>query len=224
MKCLRGWLLAMALASFAGASHAQIQQSAEAAAFTAIRSSLVQIRIDTEGVTPQVCSAFAVDAAPNIVVSANCVAETSSRSTALLPSGQTTEATYLGLDEQTGLVAFRIAESVPPVRWANMAPQIAESVVVVGFAYELGPLVSNGIVAGHNLRINRYPVGVMFLDVPVFSGMAGAPVANTAGEVIGVICGVYGTRTETNRGYGVAIQAADAQRIVQTILEQADNR
>lgn len=224
MRYLRGWLFAITIFCFAGASNAQAQQSVEASAFDAIRPSLVQIRIDTEGVSPQVCSAFAVDLAPNVVVSANCVAEASSRSIALLASGRTVEATYLGLDEQTGLVAFRIAENIAPVRWANADPQVAEHIVVAGYAYELGPLVSNGIVAGQNLRINRYPVGVMFLDVPIFSGTAGAPVASTAGEVIGIICGVYGTRTETNRGYGVAIHAADARRIVQSILERGGGR
>jgi S1-C subfamily serine protease len=188
------------------------------AVFTRVRASVAKIRIDTEGDKPQICSSFAVDAAPNILITRSCKASASSKMTVSLPSGDNSPAEFWGDDAGAGISIFHISTKISPVRWADAPAKAGEPIAFVGYVWDIGPIITTGTVASEIVRLDGYPAGAIFIDAAVFRGGAGAPVVNLNGDVVGMIGMTYEPKDAT-RGLGVAMPAADVRRIVQKILD-----
>lgn len=197
--------------------------------FARASPSLVQIHVDAftpsngdqrASTSPQICSGFVIDAAAGVVVTATCDASKGEHVQAQVGSGQTSAATFVGRDDTSGVAVYRIAsDHLTALPWANVAPRTGQQIALLGYAYGLGPLVSTGLISGQNIRVGEYPLRVMFVDTLMSRGMAGAPVTNLSGEVVGMVCAMYGTTTVAGRTYGAVLPADDVRRIVASILE-----
>lgn len=213
-----------------GAARAQDLASRGAAdLYDRISPSVVQIHVAGftanpgdrrhESRAPQFCSAFIIDAAAGLVVTATCDASHGDGVEVTFARGPAREATFVGKDEATGIALYRIpTEGVAALEWADTRSRTGEPIITIGYGYGLGPLVSTGLIAGQDLQVDAYPLSVMFVDVITPRGMAGAPVVNLSGEVVGMICAVYGSATGTNRAYGAVVPTADIRRVVASIL------
>jgi serine protease Do len=203
-------------------------------AFLQVSPSVVEVRINatqsgdeidvyrddpSEGreTRPQICSGFPIDA--EIVVTADCDPVPGAEIDVRIASGARVDATFVGRDEVSGLRVYRVASGhLVPLHWARVEPRTGEWTAVVGYAFGLGPIISTGVVSSDDLRLARYPFGVMFIDVAAEKGMQGAAVTNLSGEVVGVVSGRYASQTGGSRGYAVAIPAAEVRRIVEAIV------
>ena len=92
---------------------------------------------------------------------------------------------------------------------------LGDEVIAVGFPFGMGPSVSSGVVSGLNrdFEPDDGPMlhGLIQFDAAVNPGNSGGPLANMAGEVLGVVTAIFnphGDRTFIGIGFAVTMESA----------------
>ena len=92
---------------------------------------------------------------------------------------------------------------------------LGDEVIAVGFPFGMGPSVSSGVVSGLNrdFEPDDGPMlhGLIQFDAAVNPGNSGGPLANMAGEILGVVTAVFnphGDRTFIGIGFAVTMESA----------------
>ena len=116
----------------------------------------------------------------------------------------------LQLDDATGVV---------PATTATAAPAVGDPVVAIGnaLALEGGPTVTQGIVSALDRSIDTeqgHLDGLLQTDAAISSGNSGGPLANAAGEVVGINTAVAAQqRAQQASNIGFVIPIAQALEI-----------
>lgn len=134
------------------------------------------------------------------------------------PDGRALKATLAGRDPGTDLAVLTVADELATAATTGDAAslRVGSLALVVGRSGEGAPAASLALVAatggawrtwrgGHVDRFVR-------LDVALYPGFSGAPVADASGRVVGV------ATAGLSRGFGVAIPASTVDRVVDEIL------
>jgi len=139
------------------------------------------------------------DRAGHIVTSRHVVAEANS-ATVTLFDGSTHTARLVGVDEASDLVVMRIdcaPERLAPLRIGRSSELfVGQRIHAIGFPYQLGHTLSNGIVSGLGRTI-RTPggltlTGVIQTDADLHPGSSGGPLLDRSARVIGLSIAVHG--------------------------------
>ena len=92
---------------------------------------------------------------------------------------------------------------------------LGDEVIAVGFPFGLGPSVTSGVVSGldRDFEPDDGPAlhGLIQFDAAVNPGNSGGPLANMAGEVLGVVTAIFnphGDRTFIGIGFAVTMESA----------------
>lgn len=125
------------------------------------------------------------------------------------------EERYLGTIPYASAVSEAIDIAILPgitglpasLRFAQTAPQVGESVIVIGAPLGLSHTVSTGIVSA--VRTIR---GTTYLQItaPISPGSSGGPVLNSQGEVVGVTVSTI----EEGQSLNFAVIASNVERLV----------
>ena len=152
-----------------------------------------------------------------------------------LPDGPTfKDAKLIGSDPQTDLAVIQISgDNVPVAELGDSNQlQVGDWVVAIGNALGLpgGPTVTQGVVSaldrtaqepGDGFRSSGpYLFGVIQTDAPINPGNSGGPLANLAGQVIGINTLVAGQAEPgvQAQGIGFAISMATAKPIADQLV------
>jgi serine protease Do len=107
------------------------------------------------------------------------------------PSGRVFAATWVGLDDETGVSLLKTSErAAPPVPLRQDIPPVGSPVLVIGNPYGLTLSAKLGNISGlgRQVRLGKRSVrGLMQLCVPIHLGDSGAPVCDCAGRMVGLV-------------------------------------
>jgi putative serine protease PepD len=117
------------------------------------------------------------------------------------------------------------ASGVKPATFASASPAVGDPVVAIGnaLALEGGPTVTQGIVSALGRSIDTeegHLDGLIQTDAAISSGNSGGPLANAAGQVVGMNTAVAasgGTTQASNIGFVIPI--AHALDIAQQLID-----
>lgn len=157
-----------------------------------------------------------LDAAGHVLTNAHVVAGAETvtvnvngeeRSAEVLGGSLTDDIAVLQLDDATGVV---------PATTATDAIAVGDPVVAIGnaLALEGGPTVTQGIVSARGRSIDTssgHLDGLLQTDAAISSGNSGGPLANAAGEVVGIntaVASSSGDRQASNIGFVIPIDQA----------------
>jgi S1-C subfamily serine protease len=129
------------------------------------------------------------------------------RSAEVLGGSLADDIAVLQLDDPTGVV---------PATTASAAPAVGDPVVAIGnaLALEGGPTVTQGIVSALGRSIDTeqgHLDGLLQTDAAISSGNSGGPLANAAGEVVGINTAVASSSSmqqASNIGFVIPIDQA----------------
>jgi S1-C subfamily serine protease len=152
-----------------------------------------------------------------------------------LPDGRTfKDAKLIGADPQTDLAVLQISgDNLPVAQLGNSnGLQVGDWVVAIGNALALpgGPTVTTGVVSALNRTVQEPPASgqrsgpflfdAVQTDAPINPGNSGGPLANLAGQVIGINTLVAGQAEPgvQAQGIGFAISMATAKPIADQLV------
>jgi len=135
------------------------------------------------------------------------------------------KATLIGVDPSTDLALLKIeADNLPSLPFGNSDEvQIGEWAIAVGNPFNLTSTVTAGIVSakGRNINIvnNKFPIeSFIQTDAAINPGNSGGALVNLKGELIGINTAIA-SKTGSYSGYGFAIPANIANKIVKDLIE-----
>ena len=157
-----------------------------------------------------------LDDAGHILTNAHVVA--GAESVTVHVNGEDRSAEVLGgsLADDIAVLQLDDATGVVPATTATSQPAVGDPVVAIGnaLALEGGPTVTQGIVSALDRSIDTeqgHLDGLLQTDAAISSGNSGGPLANAAGEVVGVNTAVAGSSQGTqasNIGFVIPIAQA----------------
>lgn len=153
---------------------------------------IVQSRRQSISRTVQ-ASGFLLDDKGHIVTTSS-ILESAEKVEVSLPDGRTAEGAVLGKDRLTRVGVIRVdLPDLQPPRLARRPANVGEIVICIGNQAGLASSPSFGMVACGQRNITRLmPVGrVIQISAPLSAGMAGSPVIDSAGNVLGMLCATY---------------------------------
>ncbi len=133
-------------------------------------------------------------------------------------------ARIVGRDVATDLAVLQIDASglTPAVLGDSASVPIGDTVVAIGDALDLpgGPTVTRGVVSAQNRLIEETDCGVTIpgaiqTDAAINPGNSGGPLADTAGQIIGITTAAITGGVE---GVGFAISSNTAKPIIQELI------
>lgn len=136
-------------------------------------------RVNDDGILTNVCTAFSINKAKGLWVTAGHCAEGGGL------VGRTTVAEFVFVNEVTDIAVFK-ANSAPALKVADKAPRFGDEVFIVGYPYgALDPIVFYGRVSSPLARLNPNMTVTLFnmLGLP---GDSGSPVINKDGDVVAI--------------------------------------
>lgn len=135
------------------------------------------------------------------------------------------QATLIGVDPSTDLALLKIeANALPFLNFANSDKvDIGQWVLAVGNPFNLTSTVTAGIVSakGRNINIvnNKFPIeSFIQTDAAINPGNSGGALVNLNGDLIGINTAIA-SKTGSYAGYGFAIPANIANKIVKDLIE-----
>ena len=165
-------------------------------------------------------SGFIVSADGYIVTNNHVIADADSVQV-LLENGDELEAEVLGTDPRTDLAVLKVDHDgeLPYVEFGDSdASRVGEWVLAIGNPFGFGGSATAGIISARSRNLNSGPYDdYLQIDAPINSGNSGGPVFNGAGQVIGVNTAIV-SPNGGNIGIGLAIPAAQAQPIVESLM------
>jgi S1-C subfamily serine protease len=149
-------------------------------------------------------------------------------------AGKTVQATIVGSDSMIGIALLRadLKEIVPLSVRGDEPARTGETLDALGFSSELraggAPVVSSGVVSGlHRGSAGIHPIeDYLQTDASLPRGLAGGPMIDTHGRVVGMSTGlVWGSRVDLGQsGIGYAIPAEWIDRALSWIRSGAAPR
>jgi S1-C subfamily serine protease len=176
---------------------------------------------DGEALRDSIGSGIVYRAAEGLIVTAAHIVKYDKGVELVLPDGSIVPATVVGKDDEENVALLRTS-SLPgdDLAWSTSTPAIGTSVVVVGQAYNLGIVASQGIVTGV-FPVEGRPAAV-FIDAQFHKAMSGAPVVNLRGEILAMGFAIFGSAREIAPGvFGVGADASRLAPAIERILAQA---
>jgi S1-C subfamily serine protease len=189
------------------------------------RLSQVTVRInDGQGT---VGSGFILDTGAH-VVTAHHVIEGLSQIYVILHDGRVSKATDIGHCQVSDIAVLKLEKNPaiePPILADSSLVKIGEPVVALGSPLDLRDTLTAGVVS----QINRFTeiqydaqsrsvANLLQFDAPVNPGNSGCPLANSAGEVIGIVI----ARVNPSEGDGIyyAIAINKVKRVAAVLIAQ----
>lgn len=134
-------------------------------------------------------------------------------------------AEVIGTDPETDLAVLRVdAKGLPALELRQRGARVGEWALALGNPLGLGYTVTAGIVSGlgRELGLATYENFIQ-TDAAINPGNSGGPLIDRSGRVIGVNTAIIDGR-RGGQGIGFAIPSAQANEILQEILEQGSVR
>jgi S1-C subfamily serine protease len=151
---------------------------------------------------------------PGLVVTANHTVQLDEDVTVTRPDGRTVPATVAGRDAAIDLAILKVdAPDVPVADVADGAPARVGHIVL---ALGRGPRASWGIVSAIEERRGApdRDAGVLTLDLTLYPGFSGGPLADARGRVLGI------TTSGSARRFQLGIPAAAVSRAVDDLVRR----
>jgi serine protease Do len=162
-----------------------------------------------------------------IVVTNAHVIEGASKITVTTLDGRELEAQVLGSDRDADLAVLKIqAQELPAIRLGTSADlMIGETVVAIGNPFSLSHTVTSGVLSAIGRTVpsesgERLFTDFLQTDASINPGNSGGPLANLAGDVIGINTSIISGAA----GIGFAIPADRARRVVDDLLRFGELR
>lgn len=161
-------------------------------------------------------NAHVVDGATAIEVRVS--GENRPRRATVVGSDPTSDIAVIHVEDAEGLVAADVAEAG--------SARVGDQVIAIGNALSLegGMTVTQGIVSALDRTIETESgtlTDLVQTDAAISSGNSGGPLANAAGEVVGIntaVAGSYGSIQATNIGFAISIDKALA--VAESVLRK----
>ncbi len=138
-----------------------------------------------------------------------------------LPDKRTFDAEIVGTDERSDVAVLKIdAEDLPTVPIGDSdVLRLGESVIAIGYPFQVGQTVTKGIVSAlnrGNLRLTDYENFIQ-TDAAINPGNSGGALINSSGELIGINTAIL-SRSGGSQGIGFAIPISMANNVMEKIL------
>ncbi len=138
-----------------------------------------------------------------------------------LPDKRKFDAEIVGTDERSDVAVLKIeAEELPTVPIGDSdILRLGESVIAIGYPFQVGQTVTKGIVSAlnrGNLQLTDYENFIQ-TDAAINPGNSGGALINTRGELIGINTAIL-SRTGGSQGIGFAIPISMASNVMEKIL------
>ena len=137
-------------------------------------------------------------------------------------------AKVVGSDPSSDLAVLKIeADNLPAIKiGSSKATQVGEWVLAVGNPFNLNSTVTAGIISAKGRDINvvsgRFPLeSFIQTDAAINPGNSGGALVNIKGELIGINTAIL-SHTGSYSGYGFAVPADIAMKVVKDILEYGE--
>ncbi len=193
------------------------------AVIAAVEPSVVAINVQTglgRGSTSTAGTGIIITSGGEVVTNAHVIEGARTISVEFL-DGTTKPAAVVGQDTATdiALLAISGASGLPAAQLGVGVPvQVGEDVLAIGnaLALEGTPTVTRGIVSALNRTVQTSggtQTGLIQTDASISSGDSGGPLANSAGQVIGINTAVAASSQTTNAenvGFAIPISTAMA--------------
>ena len=159
----------------------------------------------------------------DVIVSASHTVKRDDDISITLPSGESAEASVVGRDPATDLIALRVsgAEGHVAARAEESALRVGSLVLAVGrpghnvtASFGIISAVGEGWRSWQGARLDR----VLRLDLAVYDGFSGGPLVDPSGAVLGV------NSSSLARGAPMALAGATVDRVVDELLERGHVR
>ena len=170
-------------------------------------------------------SGFIIDP-DGIIVTNNHVIENADTISVTLSSGETLDATLLGVDDKTDLAVLKVEpeEPLPAVKFGDSRTvRIGEWVVAIGNPFGLGGSVTLGIVSARGRELDGPYDNFIQTDAAINKGNSGGPLFNMDGEVIGINTAIL-SPSGGSIGIGFAVPSELAENIVDQLVEFGQTR
>ncbi|WP_246710127.1 Do family serine endopeptidase [Martelella soudanensis] len=165
-------------------------------------------------------SGFIIDPS-GIIVTNNHVIENADTISVTLASGETLDATLLGIDDKTDLAVLKVEPEtpLPAVKFGDSRNvRIGEWVVAIGNPFGLGGSVTLGIVSARGRELDGPYDNFIQTDAAINKGNSGGPLFNMDGAVIGINTAIL-SPSGGSIGIGFAVPSELAENIVDQIVE-----
>jgi len=180
-----------------------------------IVSTIVQRRGPFSGYAEGAGTGIVLDAEGHILTNAHVVADADTVTVHV--NGEERSAEVLGGSLQDDIAVLQVdAAGLVPADLAASTPAVGDDVVAIGnaLALEGGPTVTQGIVSALGRSIDTeqgHLDGLLQTDAAISSGNSGGPLANAAGEVVGINTAVASSQAgmqASNIGFVIPIAQA----------------
>ena len=169
-------------------------------------------------------SGFVYDTSGHVVTNAHVV-ENASSIQVRFPSGQTYDATVVGVDASTDLAVIDVdapSSAFTPLTLADSsALQVGQEVVAIGSPFGLENTVTSGIVSALDRSMeapNGYTInGAIQTDAAINHGNSGGPLLDLEGRVVGVNSQIE-SDSGGNDGVGFAVPSNTVKSIVSQLV------
>ena len=146
-----------------------------------------------------------VDALKGEIITAGYNVKNAQTVSITLADGTTRKATIVGVDTVEDIAVLHTEPSgLVAVNWSD-SPSIGQDCAIYGVAADLGLVATYGEVAGVKLHAEEAPDDVIAVTALELSGMAGAPVFDLRGRVIGMAYARMDNEMNRRPGLGIVL-------------------
>lgn len=161
--------------------------------------------------------------AEGIIVTNNHVVENATKITVKLDDGTELPAKLLGTDAKNDIAVLKVEakDKLPTIAWGDSdALRLGDPVLAIGDPFGIGTTVTSGIVSARGRDLHNGPYDDFIqVDAAINHGNSGGPLVDAKGQVVGINTAIY-SPNGGNVGVGFAIPSAQAQKVVQKIIEK----
>lgn len=158
-----------------------------------------------------------------MVVTNNHVVENATKITVKLDDGTELPAKLIGTDAKNDIAVLKVEPKgkLPTIAWGDSdALRLGDPVVAIGDPFGIGTTVTAGIVSARGRDLHNGPYDDFIqVDAAINHGNSGGPLIDASGKVVGINTAIY-SPNGGNVGVGFAIPSAQAQKVVQKIIEK----
>ncbi len=136
-----------------------------------------------------------------------------------LPDGRHLPAELVGKDPASDLALLKVAEELPPLRYAP-EPSIGAPVCAVGNQFGLDLSVTCGVVSAlHRAGTGFNPIeDFVQTDAVVNPGASGGALVDAEGRLVGLLSAIFTMESDANIGINFAASAALLRRVMDDLL------
>jgi putative serine protease PepD len=188
-------------------------------------TSMLQQRGPFSGYAQGAGTGIVMDTAGHILTNAHVV--DGADTVKVTVNGKEQAATIVGIDANDDIAVVKLSDAtgVKPATFATASVAVGDPVVAIGnaLALEGGPTVTQGIVSALGRSIDTeegHLDGLIQTDAAISSGNSGGPLANAAGQVVGMNTAVAASGQGTQASnIGFVIPIAHALDLAKQIID-----